>query len=86
MMQLFVWRWKGQTELSTFAMTRCVMGNKPSTSISCMAVMLIAENNNNNIYFGTKIKNIYAYTITNTAYQPITREMFEIGSRIRSIN
>ena len=27
---------------------------------------------------------MYAYTITNTAYQPITREMFEIGSRIRS--
>ena len=27
---------------------------------------------------------MYAYTIANTAYQPITREMFEIGSRIRS--
>ena len=40
-------------------------------------------NNNDNIYFRTKIKNICAYTITNTADQPITREMFEIGSRIR---
>ena len=44
------------------------------------------NNDNNNIYFRTKIKNIYAYTITNTEYQPITREMFEIGSRIRSKN
>ena len=42
--------------------------------------------NNNNIYFRTKIQNIYAYTITNIAYQPITREMFEIGPRIRSKN
>ena len=44
------------------------------------------NNNNNNIYFRTKIQNIYAYTITNIAYQPITREMFEIGPRIRSKN
>ena len=38
------------------------------------------------MFFRTQIKNIYAYTIINTAYQPITREMFEIGSRIRSKN
>ena len=68
-------RWKGETELSTFAMTRCVISNKPSTNISCMAVMLITEKDNNNIYFRTEIKNIYAYTITNTAYQAITREV-----------
>ena len=47
MMQLFVWRWKGETKLRTFAMTRCVMGNKPSTNISCVAVKLNAERGNN---------------------------------------
>ena len=49
-----------------------------------LTMHLINNNNNNNIYFRTKIQNIYAYTITNIAYQPITREMFEIGPRIRS--
>ena len=27
MMQLFVWRWKGESKLRTYAMGRCVMGN-----------------------------------------------------------
>ena len=37
-MQLFVWRWSGESELRYFAMTRLVMGNKPSGPISCVAV------------------------------------------------
>ena len=34
MMQLCGWCWKGQTKNKSFTMTRCVMGNKPSTNIS----------------------------------------------------
>ena len=37
-MQLFVWCWKGEKQLRHFAMTRLVMGNKPSGPISCVAV------------------------------------------------
>ena len=38
MMQLFVWKFKGENKLRTFCMTRLVMGNKPSTNISIVAV------------------------------------------------
>ena len=38
MMQLFVWKFKGEDKLRTFCMTRLVMGNKPSTNISIVAV------------------------------------------------
>ena len=37
-MQLFVWCWKGEEKIRTFAMTRLVMGNKPSGPIACVAV------------------------------------------------
>ena len=37
-MQLFVWRWKGEEQIQHFAMTRLVMGNKPSDPISSVAV------------------------------------------------
>ena len=37
-MQLFIWRWKGESELKYYAMTRLVMGNKPSGPISCVAI------------------------------------------------
>ena len=37
-MQLFVWRWKGEDKIRYFAMTRLVMGNKPSGPISSVAV------------------------------------------------
>ena len=38
MMQLFVWQFKGEDKLRTFAMTRLVMGNKPSSNISIVTV------------------------------------------------
>ena len=38
MMQLFVWQYKGEDKLRTFGMTRLVMGNKPSSNISIVAV------------------------------------------------
>ena len=37
-MQLFIWRWSGESELRHYAMTRLVMGNRPSGPISCVAV------------------------------------------------
>ena len=38
MMQLWIWKFKGEDKIRTFAMTRLVMGNKPSTNISIVAV------------------------------------------------
>ena len=43
MCQLFVWQFKGKEKLKTFAMTRLVMGNIPSTNISLVAVKETAE-------------------------------------------
>ena len=43
MMQLFVWQFKGEDKLKTFAMTRLVMGNKPSSNISIVAVKETAQ-------------------------------------------
>ena len=43
MMQLFVWKFKGEDKLKTFCMTRLVMGNKPSTNISIVAVQESTE-------------------------------------------
>ena len=72
-------RWKGETELSTFAMTRCVISNKPSTNISCMAVMLITEKDNNNIFFRTEIKNIYMVKSHEDAYWPDNLSLFTVN-------
>ena len=38
MMQLFIWKFKGESKVRTFCMTRLIMGNKPSTNISIVAV------------------------------------------------
>ena len=38
MCQLFVWQFRGEKKLKTYAMTRLVMGNIPSTNISLVAV------------------------------------------------
>ena len=43
MMQLFVWQFKGEEKLRTFAMTRLVMGNKPSSNISIVAIKETAK-------------------------------------------
>ena len=37
-MQLFVWKFAGDTRLKTFAMTRIIMGHKPSSNISVIAL------------------------------------------------
>ena len=42
-MQLFEWKFKGEDKLKTFCMTRLVMGNKPSTNISIVAVQESTE-------------------------------------------
>ena len=41
-MQLFMWRFKGEEETRVFAMTRLVMGNKPSSAISIISVMILS--------------------------------------------
>ena len=42
-MQLFVWKFKVEDKLRTFCMTSLVMGNKPSTNISIVAVQQSTE-------------------------------------------
>ena len=42
-MQLFIWKFKGEDRLRTFTMTCLVMGNKPSTNISIVAVQETTE-------------------------------------------
>ena len=37
-MQLFLWKWKGESEVKTYAMTRIIMGTMPSPSISIVAM------------------------------------------------
>ena len=49
MMQLFVWKFKGETKIRTFCMTGLVMGNRPSTNISIIAMRLNASRGNNKI-------------------------------------
>ena len=43
MMQLFIWQFKGEDRLKTFAMTRLVMGNKPSSNILIVTVKEVAQ-------------------------------------------
>ena len=38
MMQLFCWRFAGEEDVPIFCMSRLVMGNKPSTNLSIIAV------------------------------------------------
>ena len=42
-MQLFIWQFKGEDRLKTFAMTRLVMGNKPSSNILIVTVKEVAQ-------------------------------------------
>ena len=43
MMQLFIWQFKGEDKVRIFCMNRLVMGNKPSTNISIIAVQKCTE-------------------------------------------
>ena len=47
MCQMFVWQFKGDDKLRTFAMTRLPMGNCPSTNISIVAVKETSELDDN---------------------------------------
>ena len=50
-MQLFMWRFKGEEEIRIFAMTRLVMGNKPSANSSQIALRETAFIENNHEKF-----------------------------------
>ena len=43
MMQLFVWQFTGEERMRTFCMTRLVMGNNPSGSLSQVEVAQSAD-------------------------------------------
>ena len=46
MMQLWIWKFRGEDKIRTFAMSRLVMGNKPSSNISVLAVRESTNLNN----------------------------------------
>ena len=46
-MQLFLWKFEGENKIRTFAMTRLVMGNKPSANASQIALRETGYINNN---------------------------------------
>ena len=48
-MQLFVWKFQGEEKIRTFAMTRLVMGNKPSANSSQVALKEIAYLEDNHL-------------------------------------
>ena len=47
MMQLFVWRFKGDAQVKTYRMSRLVMGNIPSTNMSIVAMRVNASRGDN---------------------------------------
>ena len=51
MMQLFLWQFPGDKSIKVFCMTRLVMGNKPSTNLSLVALKETAGMNDNRIQF-----------------------------------
>ena len=50
-MQLFLWKFEGETKIRTFAMTRLVMGNRPSANASQIALRETGYINDNHIKF-----------------------------------
>ena len=50
-MQLFIWRFEGEEKIRTFAMTRLVMGNKPSANISQIALKETANLEGNDLKY-----------------------------------
>lgn len=50
-MQLFIWKFRGEDKIRTFAMTRLVMGNKPSANCSQVALKETAYLKDNNVKF-----------------------------------
>ena len=58
MMQLFLWQFPGETRIKIFCMTRLVMGNKPSGTLSLVALKETAEMNDNRDRFPTAYQTI----------------------------
>ena len=55
-MQLFLWKFEGETKIRTFAMTRLVMGNRPSANASQIALRETGYINDNHIKFPAAAK------------------------------
>ena len=51
MMQLFIWKFKNSSKLRTSCMTGLVMGNKPSTNISIVAMRLNTSRGENKVQY-----------------------------------
>ena len=54
--QLYIWKFKGEDKIRTFAMTRLVMGNKPSANCSQIALHETANLGDNDVKFPDAVK------------------------------
>ena len=55
-MQLFLWKFKGEDKIQTLAMTRLVMGSKPSANSSQIALRETAFLDNNDVKYPAAVK------------------------------
>ena len=83
-MQLYIWRFKGEDQIRVFAMTRLVMGNKPSANSSQIALKETAFLNDNAVCYPeakkTLVENSYvdnSFTIADDV-QSIHKNIEEI--------
>ena len=70
-MQLFLWQFPGDEKIRTFCMTRLVMGNTGSPSLSILAIQETAELGNNQstypVAYDTLKKNSYVDNVCRVA-------------------
>ena len=57
-MQLYIWKFKGEEKIRTFAMTRLAMGNKPSANCSQIALKETTRLNKINLQYPEAAKDI----------------------------
>ena len=81
-MQLYIWRFSGEDKIRIFAMTRLVMGNKPSANCSQIALKETAKLNENLVQYPIAFD-----ALTNNSYVSFTvaDNIAEIKSNINQI-
>ena len=87
MMQLFVWKWKGEDRIRTFAMCRLIMGNKPSTAQSGIGLRETAKLKDYEMKYPIAYKALWENTyVDNTLHtEPNTEKMAEAINQIEYV-
>ena len=68
MMQLFIWQFKGEDRLKTFAMTRLVMGNKLSSNILIVRVKEVAQLEDSRLKFPVAYQALMFYSYVDNVF------------------